>query len=451
MRAPYRDRSEAGVVLADRLRALAKKPGLLVLALPRGGVPVAFEVATRLHAPLDVFVVRKLGVRGHEELAMGAITTDGIRVLDDDLIRTLGIDEDAIEAVTAREERELARREHLFRGDRAPPQIEGRTIVLVDDGLATGASMRAAVRALREEAPARVIVAVPVAAPSTCEQMAAEADEVVCAATPEPFRAVGLWYEDFTQTSDEEVRELLARADKERVGQSAPVREVAVRVPAGGGIALEGDLTLPEDATGIVVFAHGSGSSRRSPRNRQVAQALQRTGLATLLFDLLTEEEGEAERYTRHLRFDIELLAGRLLSAAQWVSQTPATQHLPIGYFGASTGAAAALVASARGRHRARAVVSRGGRPDLAGEALPQVRAATLLIVGGNDGPVIDMNREAFAELRTVKEMQIVPGASHLFEEPGTLEKVEELAGRWFLRFLPAAREHFVDEPGQSP
>jgi len=243
-----------------------------------------------------------------------------------------------------------------------------RAIVLVDDGLATGSTMLAALRALREQSPARVIVAVPVAAPETCGLMEDEADEVVCAATPEPFHAVGLWYEDFEQTTDEEVRELLERAREERRDARAQgAGEVQVDVAAGDRVALEGDLAVPEGAIGVVLFAHGSGSSRHSPRNRQVARTLRRFRLGTLLIDLLTPEEGEAERYTRHLRFDIDLLADRVVGAARWLSRYPLTQHLPIGCSGASTGAAAALVAAAREPGLVRAVVSRGGRPDLAG------------------------------------------------------------------------------------
>ncbi len=206
----YRDRREAGRVLGERLAPLADQQDILVLGLPRGGVPVAWEVARRLGAPVDVFVVRKLGFPGHEELAMGAIASGGVRVLNPDAI-AYGVTRDDIERVTEKERRELERRERLFRGDRPPVRVAGRTVILVDDGLATGSTMRAAVRALRQQQAARIIVAVPIAAPSTCAEMEKEADEVVCAATPEPFRAVGLWYEDFTQTTDEEVRELLDR------------------------------------------------------------------------------------------------------------------------------------------------------------------------------------------------------------------------------------------------
>jgi predicted phosphoribosyltransferase len=208
----FRDRAEAGRQLAERLSPYAKRADVTVLALPRGGVPVAFEVARALSAPLDVFLVRKLGVPGHPELAMGAMASGGIRVLNDDLIRELGIPNAAIEEVAARERIELDRRQQLYRGGRAFPPLRDRTVVLVDDGLATGATMEAAVRAARQESPARVVVAAPVAARETVARLANVADDVVCVATPEPFQAVGLWYEVFDQTSDEEVIDLLRRA-----------------------------------------------------------------------------------------------------------------------------------------------------------------------------------------------------------------------------------------------
>lgn len=212
----YADRTDAGRELARHLLPLAGRPDVLVLALPRGGVPVAYEVARALDAPLDVFLVRKLGVPGHEELAFGAIASGGARVLNDDILSVLALPDDLVAEVTRREERELARRERLYRGVRPAPPIAGRIAVLVDDGLATGSSMRAAVEAVRAHGPARTVVAVPIAPPATCEALRAEADEVVCAATPEPFHAVGAWYRDFSQTTDEEVRALLERAARER-------------------------------------------------------------------------------------------------------------------------------------------------------------------------------------------------------------------------------------------
>lgn len=208
----YADRQDAGRALAAHLGAYANRPDVLVLALPRGGVPVAFEVAAALAAPLDVFLVRKLGVPGQEELAMGAIASGGVRVLVESVIHQLAIPPSAVEAATERESRELERRIRDYRGDRPKPEVAGRTVILVDDGIATGASIRAAIVALRAMRPARLVVAVPVAAPETCAALAPLVDDIVCALTPEHFIAVGLWYEDFSPTTDKEVRALLAEA-----------------------------------------------------------------------------------------------------------------------------------------------------------------------------------------------------------------------------------------------
>jgi putative phosphoribosyl transferase len=211
-----------------------------------------------------------------------------------------------------------------------------------------------------------------------------------------------------------------------------------VTVPVEEGITVEGNLNFPDNARSVVLFAHGSGSSRFSPRNQLVARQLESARLATLLIDLLTAHEEEEDRYTGHLRFDIQLLSRRVVAATDWLLSQPATQNLKIGYFGASTGAAAALVAAAERPLAVGAVVSRGGRPDLAGSALLEVRAPTLLIVGSKDTQVIELNRKAFSLLKTEKRLEIIPGASHLFEEPGTLEKVAELAREWFTRYLTA-------------
>lgn len=216
MKPPYfRDRIEAGRLLAEKLQVYASYPNVIVLALPRGGVPVGYEVAHALGAPLDIFLVRKLGVPGYQELAMGAVASGGVRVLNDDVVHGLRIPGYVIDAVAAWEQQELARRERVYRDDRLEPNVKGRTVILVDDGLATGSTMRAAIQALRHHEPARIVMAVPAAPPDTCQEMRAQADDVVCAITPEPFYSVGLWYKDFSQTTDEEVRELLARSATE--------------------------------------------------------------------------------------------------------------------------------------------------------------------------------------------------------------------------------------------
>jgi len=428
----FEDRTDAGRRLAERLTAL-KSRDLVVLALPRGGVPVAFEVANALEAPLDVIVVRKLGLPYQPELAMGAISEEGVRILNPEVAQLRDVGEKEIAAVERIERAELERRARAFRHGRPKMSLAGRTALIIDDGIATGSTARAACQAARIQGAARVILAVPVAPPRTPGAFADVADEVFCLETPEPFFAVGQFYRHFDQTSDAEVVSLLRRAARARVEEPDPPPRDDEVVVDDGTIRLFGHLNVPERAQGLVVFVHGSGSSRHSPRNRFVAAGLQRIGLATLLFDLLTtEEESDRNRV-----FDIALLATRLGAVTGWVGSQPEVEGLGLGYFGASTGAAAALWAAAEPGAAVRAVVSRGGRPDLAGDKLAHVRAPTLLIVGGHDDVVLELNRRAQSELRCENQLVVVPGATHLFEESGALESVTHLAGAWFLRHLP--------------
>ncbi|MBT2481543.1 phosphoribosyltransferase family protein [Streptomyces sp. ISL-94] len=421
-------RADAGRRLAEALRHL-KGDNPVVLGLPRGGIPVAFEVAQALGAPLDVIVVRKLGVPYHRELGFGAIGEGGVRVISEDIARRSGVGEEDLAAVERAEEAVLARQAQKFREGRARVDPAGRTVIVVDDGIATGATAAAACEVVRAMGAARVVLAVPVAPPDAVARLRTAADEVVCLSTPRAFSAVGEWYQDFSQTPDEEVVDLLARAAAGSASPSETGVETEVEVEAGG-VALAGDLALPEGAGAVVMFAHGSGSSRRSPRNRAVAAALNRAGLGTLLFDLLTPaEEGDRANV-----FAIEVLAGRLADATRWLRSR---ESLRVGYFGASTGAAAALWAAADEDSRIGAIVSRGGRPDLAAPRLAGVRAPTLLIVGGRDTLVVDLNRQAQQEMRRCENrLEIVPGATHLFEEPGALDEVADLARDWFARHL---------------
>ncbi len=433
----FDDRVDAGRQLAKHLESFRGKD-IVVLGLPRGGVPVAFEVAKALRAPLDVLVVRKLGVPFQPELAFGAIGEGGVRVINESVVREILLSEKDMAAVEAKQRAEVARRSERFRRGHDQISLAGRIAVIVDDGVATGATAKAACEVARAQGASRVVLAVPIGAPDIAERFTGYADEVVCLDTPAFFFAVGQGYSNFTQTSDDEVVALLDRA-REGFREPAaadtpgdpPLRDEEVRVSVGP-VSVAGHLTIPERPVGIVVFAHGSGSSRHSPRNRYVAEVLNGAGLATLLFDLLTPDE----ELNRANVFDIELLARRLVDVTGWLASQPDTASLPVGYFGASTGAGAALTAAADPRVNVAAVVSRGGRPDLAGAALTKVFAPTLLIVGGRDDVVLELNRRAQAMMPGECELTVVPGATHLFEEPGTLEQVAGLARDWFIDHL---------------
>jgi len=343
--------------------------GPVVIALPRGGVPVGYEVATALGAPLDIGLVRKLGHPNQPELGLGAIGEDGTVVLDARAMEGFGITRSQIDPIAAREAAELDRRRRLYRGDRPPVPIRGRTAVVVDDGIATGVTASAASRVLKAQGAARVVLAVPVCPEGTADRIDGGIDEVVSLAAPRHFSSVGAWYGDFSQTSDEEVVELLDAAREERRGRQAPAPadrpepgpDGEVSIPTTDGAVLGGALRVPPDATGLVVFVHGSGSSRHSPRNNSVARYLEGRGFATLLFDLLTTAEADDRRNV----FDIELLTRRLVDATRWAHRQHALARLPLACFGASTGAAAALKAAAEPDSGVGAVVSRGQRQSL--------------------------------------------------------------------------------------
>ena len=453
----FHDRRDAGRQLGRALRNY-ERANPLVLGLPRGGVPVADEVAIALHAPLDVVIVRKLGSPMNPECGFGAVGEGGALVTDEGARREVGVGDEEYRRIIGRERAEIERRIALYRENRPMLDVTGRTVIVVDDGLATGSTASAAISVLRHLGAGRIVLAVPTGSAQAVELLRSRADEVLCLQTPEWFRAVGAQYEDFAQTTDHEVIEILRQHVRgagprdgtgaaSGEGSSADIsganalgvnalgvdRDIAIEIRPG--IALPGRITVPPNAIGVVAFAHGSRSSRLSPRNASVARTLQHAGLGTLLFDLLTDDEAE----TRANVFDIELLAQRLALATAWLRAQPTTGGLPIGYFGASTGAAAALVAASDDREIA-AVVSRGGRPDLAGAALPKVTAPTLLIVGGLDLEVIALNRTARSQMTCPTRLDIVPGATHLFDEPGTLAAAAGLARDWFTAHLSRPR-----------
>lgn len=439
----FTNREDAGRQLAGRLEHLRGQP-VVVLGLPRGGVPVAAQVAQALAAPLDVIVVRKIGVPFQPELAMGAVGEDGVQVSDPCIIRAGAIKPEEFAAARAREQATVNARAARYRSHRPRTPLTGRVAVVVDDGIATGSTARAACQIARAHGAARVVLAVPIAPRDWESRIGSDADELVCVETPLHFYAIGEFYADFSQLTDDDVIACLDLTARRQAASSAVDAIAAAGAsdppegaevwPTAGEVELAGYMTIPEQAPGVVLFAHGSGSSRHSPRNRYVATVLNQAGLGTLLLDLLTPEE-EADRANV---FDVELLARRLAAVTGWLRAQPSAGQAVVGYFGASTGAAAALWAATEPDSRIAAIVSRGGRPDLAGPRLAAVAAPTLLIVGGLDTLVLDLNRAAQARLRCENELAVVAGATHLFEEPGTLARAAELARDWFVGHLSA-------------
>ena len=425
------DRRDAGKRLGERLKGAGVERAV-VIGLPRGGLVVAHEVARALNAPLDLLAVRKLGAPGQPELAIGAVAEGGVRWINETIVAALGVTPATLEAEIASEVAEVESRIQRFRERLPQTDVSYRTVVLVDDGLATGATALAAARALQARGAQRIVLAVPVSSRQAAVALRTEVDDIVCLETPVDLTAISAWYEDFSQVSDAEVEAVLEASRRMDVEEAVTI--------AGDDFALSGTLHIPSDPVGVVVFAHGSGSSRLSPRNVAVATALNDAGIATLLFDLLTEREAS----DRANVFDIPTLAARLELAWEGIRVRPELNDLLPGFFGASTGAAAALWAAADLGDEVVAVVSRGGRPDLAGPRLDEVAAPTLLIVGGDDSVVLDLNREARGRMTSLTELEVVAGASHLFEEPGAMESVVDLARRWFVRHFAQARDRAV-------
>lgn len=419
----FADRASAGLLLGSALLSMDLDDAV-VLGLPRGGVPVAAAAARVLGRTLDVIVVRKLGVPNQPELAMGAVGEDGAIVRNDDVMSWCEVSDHEMQRVVRRERAVLDERLQRIRAVCPRETLEGRTAVLVDDGIATGATMRAAVQVARAHGARRIVVATPVAPPDVVAAFTDLADAVCVLEQPVNFGAVGSWYATFDQVSDEDVLCLLTHA-------RSTAAHHAISLECNGG-RLAADLCVPTDALGVVVFAHGSGSSRRSPRNRWVAGFLERGGIATLLMDLETTEEHHLGERPCDVNERIEVLASRVLAAVSWLASDPRTRQLPVGLYGASTGAAVAVCAAARHPEPVVAVVCRSGRLDLAHQCLAHLDAPTLCLVGSLDDSVLDLNQQAVDNMHCRNRLEIIDGATHLFGEPGTLELAAVATSAWF-------------------
>lgn len=426
----FENRQEAAEVLVPLLLDL-KDSNPLIMAIPRGAVPMAQLVAEALDAQMDLALVKKIGHPMQPEFAIGAVSETGEILLSS---HAQEVDPDYIEKVALRLVESLQRQRSQYLGFERFHYPQGRTVVLIDDGIATGLTMAAAVRSLKAQGAKRIIVAAPVASHEAQEKLKTEGAELRIYYTPKYFGSVSYFYKNFDQVSDAEV------------GSYFQVRSHEIEIQTSkNSLTLKGILGRPMAPLGFVVFAHGSGSGRLSPRNQFLADIFNRQGIATLLADLLTDDEG----HDRSKVFDIKLLSERLILLVEWVKKNPQFRDIPLGLLGASTGAGAALVAAAQIPEKIEALVSRGGRPDLATDSLEHVQCPVLLLVGELDYGVIELNEQAFQKIPSEKKLEIIPGATHLFEEPGTLDKVAEHALHWFDKCF--SREKILNQNFEPP
>ncbi|PSK98167.1 putative phosphoribosyl transferase [Murinocardiopsis flavida] len=422
---PFADRAEAGRRLAERARPFAAADPIVV-ALPRGGVPVGAELARRLRVPLDILMVRKIGLPDRPEVGVGAIAEDGHVSFDDDALARLRTSRAELAGIVRAERAELARRLATYRGSHPSPRLTGRDVIVVDDGAATGGTARAALRMVRRQRPNRLILAVPVGAPGAVRALRSEADHLVVLTVPENFHAVGEWYRDFTQLTDEYVTAVLA---EQRVPAAESDSERGVRIRAGGDVHLDGDLSVPPSLHGAVVFALGHG--RHDPRQRAAAAIVRRAGYATLLLDLFTESEWRRANGTSG-GIGPDELGDRLGAAVRWLRRASAVADRPVGLVGSGTGAAAALVAAARHPDDVAAVVAQGGRIDLAENRLAAVRAPVLVLVEGNDPLVRELTEWALGRLGGPFELRVAAHAEHEPEGGDAWRAAGTAAAEWF-------------------
>ena len=424
----FQDRTDAGRQLARHLTPYADRDDTLVLGVPRGGVPVAFEVAAALHAPFDVFVARKLGAPADPELAFGAVSADGERYLDYGTVHALGITPRQVNEITADARARLDQRARLYRSGRDPLPAAGKIVILVNDGISADPGFPLILRALRERKPRRIIVASPVAPAPTCSRLQREADAVIVLHSPAELTSLGHFYRTFDQTTDDEVISLLQRGLDTRPPRRLE-EPVAIAMP---GYIAEGYLRLPPGARTLVLFANAAETGRIHPRHREMAALLNRWGIATLLFDLLSPFEEDNRRGASLV--DRSVLAARILRVIDWAQRNPATSGLRIALFGSDAAASACLSAAVRAPEALTAVVASGGRPHARIGELAQIRVPTLLIGDSLDELGLALHREALRNLTCAKELAVMPGAAHSSEEPGALQRVAERAADWINR-----------------
>lgn len=468
------DRAHAGQALARALRPFVRELDVTVLGLARGGVPVARQVADALDAPLGVMVSGKIGVPGIEEVALGAVAEGSDQVVADSVAWYIGVPPRLVDRLAARKRVEVERRAHMYRAGQPLPAVRGRTVVLVDDGLSSGATLRAAAFAIRKLRPRRVIAAVPIASLAGAAQVRPDVDQLIAMITPKRFETLSTWYHDYAPVSDEEVLFQLGRPTRVAImngrrvfseilrdvgDRIAPAllrddhgrdaSEQSIAIPGFGGTLLAdfgtaqrvaGNAAPVEKARGLVILANGGGSSRHSYRNRYLAGRLRLSGYATLRVDLLTGEEEQSDS-AHEIRFDVARIAGRLTTVCEWAARTGVDGAHRTILMGSSTAAAAALGTAARRPERVSAVIGRAGRVELAAGLLRHVTAPVLLVVGGADRGTMQRNADAMRSLPRGALLVRVARAGHLFSEPGALGAVAEHSVKWLDRLEHQARE----------